>query len=866
MAQQYDIYVPGRGPLDAGLVILGESPGREEVKQSRPFCGPSGKKLDEWLHDAGIDSQHVRFENVYPFLPPQGSIMHVPEEQLKVWQDDCLVRMDQCQEAVLYVPVGNIALRCLTGKWGITKWRGSILSFYRQSTNSYVKVIPTIHPASILYQSRQLAQSKAGAGEGGMLSWEKRCRLDWQRIAQEMQFDEMRLPERDLVCDPEEWVIENLIEYVYSHPETKLSIDIETIPDERRITCIAFCVVSIQAFSLAWNKRNYEQIKALCESPNPKVLQNGLYDAWWLWHEGIKLRNYIHDTRAKMHFFDQTDNGSLAYQASIMTREPYYKPDDEAKEKFWTGASWYELLEYNAKDSAVTLEIDEAHDANFMPGQWEQYCAWYPMLFNKLLKVMLHGVRIDKEAAQAAFVVAMEKAREARDRACSLAERPLFKLTTKRDQAVYAQLQADYGTLITPVKKTENKYYSDEEIEKSLNTIEAKGISDQELSKVLKAHGVPIPRSTTNKSGETLDEVALRRLKQRYSSSKPLVAALLDQVLIYREQKKLSESFQLGDVDADGRMRCEYSYVTRTNRLASKKNPYKSGSNLQNRHRDSHHIFVPDEGCIFVKCDLSRAENRLVQLLSYRATGSEKMLFRARAMPGEYDGYRELAALIFDVPYDQVNSYPQRFLGKKLELAFGYGLGPFRFANELLKEGIEISVAEAKRWFAIKEHADPEILEWQKQTRQEILQHRSLTNSWGRVISWPYKRFDDELYREAYAWRPQSDVGMLNNLAGFIPLMDFIELHELGSRVNLLVHDEIVVSCPPHEAWQVASFLVEYLGASRRYYGVDLAIPVQVHLGRSWKTEHEFSVLPSREQFEQIVESLREKGESNGRE
>ena len=41
--------VIGEGSHDARIVFIGEAPGEQEAKTARPFCGRSGKLLDEML-------------------------------------------------------------------------------------------------------------------------------------------------------------------------------------------------------------------------------------------------------------------------------------------------------------------------------------------------------------------------------------------------------------------------------------------------------------------------------------------------------------------------------------------------------------------------------------------------------------------------------------------------------------------------------------------------------------------------------------------------------------------------------------------------------------------------------------------------
>jgi probable DNA metabolism protein len=47
--------VPGEGPADARLMIVGEQPGDQEDLAGRTFVGPAGEMLDRALHDAKVD-------------------------------------------------------------------------------------------------------------------------------------------------------------------------------------------------------------------------------------------------------------------------------------------------------------------------------------------------------------------------------------------------------------------------------------------------------------------------------------------------------------------------------------------------------------------------------------------------------------------------------------------------------------------------------------------------------------------------------------------------------------------------------------------------------------------------------------------
>ena len=62
--------VPGEGPGDAEVMVVGEAPGRFEDEQGRPFVGRAGQLLDELLAEAGLARGDVFITNVVKARPP----------------------------------------------------------------------------------------------------------------------------------------------------------------------------------------------------------------------------------------------------------------------------------------------------------------------------------------------------------------------------------------------------------------------------------------------------------------------------------------------------------------------------------------------------------------------------------------------------------------------------------------------------------------------------------------------------------------------------------------------------------------------------------------------------------------------------
>jgi len=66
--------VPGEGPLDAKLMLVGQNPGAEEDKVGRPFVGRAGKFLNKVLAANGINREEVFVTNIVKHLTPQNRV------------------------------------------------------------------------------------------------------------------------------------------------------------------------------------------------------------------------------------------------------------------------------------------------------------------------------------------------------------------------------------------------------------------------------------------------------------------------------------------------------------------------------------------------------------------------------------------------------------------------------------------------------------------------------------------------------------------------------------------------------------------------------------------------------------------------
>jgi len=135
--------VPGEGPVQVEVMLIGEGPGFYENEQGRPFVGAAGKFLDELLEQGGLKRSDVYITNVVKCRPPSNRDP-LPEEleacrpylerQLDILQPRVIVTLGRYSMAT-FIP--NVRISDVHGH---ARWvRGRL-------------VVPMYHPAAALHQ------------------------------------------------------------------------------------------------------------------------------------------------------------------------------------------------------------------------------------------------------------------------------------------------------------------------------------------------------------------------------------------------------------------------------------------------------------------------------------------------------------------------------------------------------------------------------------------------------------------------------------------------------------------------------------------------------------------------------------------
>ncbi len=153
-------YVPviGEGDLDAKIMFIGEAPGKNEAISGKPFCGASGKVLDQLLLSAGLDRESVYITNIVKDRP-QDNRDPKPFE-IDLYAPFLKKQIDIIRPTVI-APLGRFSSEFILKEYArmsevasITQLHGSVHEVVLSWGSVYV--VPLFHPAVAVYNRKRL--------------------------------------------------------------------------------------------------------------------------------------------------------------------------------------------------------------------------------------------------------------------------------------------------------------------------------------------------------------------------------------------------------------------------------------------------------------------------------------------------------------------------------------------------------------------------------------------------------------------------------------------------------------------------------------------------------------------------------------
>lgn len=735
-------YVPGLGPRNAKLAVIGIAPGREEVIAGEPFVGPSGYILNQDLREAGIDPKSVYKTNIFKHQLPDNEFKKYQEIGLNL--QDALVDLQQEIYALnpnCILGLGDPVLYSLAGKSGkhngINVWRGSILQLLGR------KAVFTWHPAHELH-----SRNKEDAG-GTWKSWQKYVRkFDVKRAVEQSEFPELNLPHRLLHIAHSSADVYRYIEK--NENEEYCAVDIESI--EGIPVCIGlsfkhhegFCIplwntLPIKCFNEAHPKKSYSYNLKISEIPipdlayiwqllaqlfaNPKIKfigQNFKYDQDKINKLGFYIKLHW-DIMIGTHCISSEMLKSLAFQTSIYTLEPYYK--NEGK-NFVPGKDNIEqYFLYNCKDACVTREIFDAQikDLKEIPYGLE-HAKWRMDLHPLYLSIDSEGFKVDEIERKLLIHKYIDR---------------LIKLEIKIKELT--------GEIINPASPKQ----VDELLYDKLKIPRRKGTGEQVLTALI--------ANVLNKKPEDAFKIKV-------------CEAILD----WRRVNK-SLGYLQAEPDYDARMKTTFlicgteNYRTSTNALEPPIRPDCMGWAFQtvSKHgdigNDLRSILIADNDYVIVNMDQGQAEARVCSLLaddeetlrSYDV-GDKHALTASKFFGGKESNYSKKL-----LGYE----CPERFVGKTLRHAYHLGImkheAMVNVNTDARKYKIPISISEWRAGECLKILAadTPKIQTVFHSTIQELLRRDRRIIGTYNSSRYFYDEMDTrDLWKGAYSFIPQQTV------------------------------------------------------------------------------------------------------------
>ena len=149
--------VIGQGDHYADIMFIGEAPGKNEAEQGRPFCGASGRVLDELLQSIDLKREDVYVTNILKDRPPDN------RDPLKTEIDlyaPFLERQIGIIQPKVIATLGRFSMEFILRRFGafqsgqkISQIHGTVINV--RTDYGRASVLPLYHPAAALYNANQ---------------------------------------------------------------------------------------------------------------------------------------------------------------------------------------------------------------------------------------------------------------------------------------------------------------------------------------------------------------------------------------------------------------------------------------------------------------------------------------------------------------------------------------------------------------------------------------------------------------------------------------------------------------------------------------------------------------------------------------
>lgn len=155
--------VIGQGDHYAAIMFIGEAPGKNEAETGLPFCGASGRVLDELLASINLDRPQVYVTNIVKDRPPNNR--DPQKAEIELYAPFLERQIDIIQPKVI-ATLGRFSMEFILRRFGsaranqrISQLHGTVIDV--KTNYGQASVVPLYHPAAALYNASQRSTLEA---------------------------------------------------------------------------------------------------------------------------------------------------------------------------------------------------------------------------------------------------------------------------------------------------------------------------------------------------------------------------------------------------------------------------------------------------------------------------------------------------------------------------------------------------------------------------------------------------------------------------------------------------------------------------------------------------------------------------------
>jgi DNA polymerase-1 len=530
-------------------------------------------------------------------------------------------------------------------------------------------------------------------------------------------------------------------------------------------------------------KKIVGQFKPFFENENiNKTGQNIKFDFMMLKMCGIEVQGKMFDTMIAHYLIQPELRHGMDYLAEVYLGYKTIHYDDlvGAKGKNQAHIRTVELerlSDYACEDADITFQLKEILEKELKTNDLEELFYEIEMPLMRVLAIMeLNGVRIDAKALQQSSGIISEEITKIEQEIIKIAGLE-FNIGSPKQvgEVLFERLKID-----DKVKKTKTGQYS---------------TSEEVLEKL---------RNKNPIVGKILEYRGLKKLLSTYIDALP--------ELINPKTKRVHTSYN--------------QTVTSTGRLSS------SNPNLQNipirdeQGKEIRKAFIADENSVFMSCDYSQIELRIMAHLS----GDENMF---EAFNSGYDIHAATAAKIYNVPIEEVTSDMRR-KAKTANFGIIYGISIFG-----LSERLNIPRAESKILIDGYFETYPKVKEYMDKSIELAKENGFVETLLGRKRFLPDINSANSIVR-GFAERNAINAPIQGTAADIIKIamvriQNCFERENIKAKMTMQVHDELNFTVPNDELERVKKLVIKEMENAVR---LNVPIIADCGVGENWFEAH----------------------------